>query len=179
MTPLDYAKLCAARYSLARYKIKGNGHDPRVIVDTSKAFMKLLPHEKICTTKRGGMRRFTAARIEEQYFLDLLHAGLDPNASSLSPRRGEGRGEGWACILSMKHWQAALAYHRLTGHLPETDTQIALKVQANYKRRQQRHRKEMIATLEAERESRKLTAEELDAREKAADATLSASFLIS
>ncbi len=140
MTPLEYAKLCAKKYEVEKWKlealVKGNGHAPREVVDRRKPLMALLQVCRICTERTGGVRPFALSSNVLMYRRDLYAAGLNPDSG------GEVR-----CILSKRHWHATVAYFRLTGELPVVDDAIVRRVQGLATRRQNRIARDLAAEL--------------------------------
>jgi len=100
MTPLDYAQLCAARYSIAGIKLKGHSHVPRVTVDRSKLWFKFLPCDKLVMSEQGGIAWITSAQIFNHYTDDLWAAGIHPTICE---------------VVSRRAWLTAMAIVRLTG----------------------------------------------------------------
>ena len=101
MTPLDYAKLCAARYQ--NVAVKGRGHAPRIPIDRHHEFQKLIPHTKVHERDDDGAYSviWYAARSTYNHFSDdLLAAGIDIITGN---------------IVSETHWLAAQVLVRLTG----------------------------------------------------------------
>ncbi len=167
MTPLDYAKCCAAQYEtlFAALRLKGNGHGDRVQVDRQRPFLKLMPSVKVCTTRDGGVKWFTSPKIENFYRTDLLSAGLNPDAET---HQFNGKLDEHHVILSPKCWCVAAMILRLTGQLPERDRRRAARVGAILKARRTRRDKEYGAEL-AQRQATDAAAALTRAQEAAAD----------
>lgn len=141
MTPLEFAKLRAAKYALDKWKleerVKGNKHEPREVVDRSKPLMHALQVCHICTERKGGLRPFALSAFVKAYRTDLLSAGLNPDSG------GEVR-----CIVSKTRWRTVLALIRLSGgELPPTDEKIARRMEGILTRRKNRAQKELTAGL--------------------------------
>ena len=137
MTPYQYAALVGEdlKYEHRCMKIKGPGHLPRTPIDHSSRLWTHCPSVEVCTSKRGGVRHYTADSIVHRFKQALLSAGINPDAYSQE-----------RYIVNKQRFAVAVAIHRLTGQLPATDKRAATLTAATLKTRETRSKTRLTHT---------------------------------